>query len=126
MQTHGGSFSNSFSTCIGQQIQMDTLWLRSRQQKFTDIGNSIILQDRSRTAAKFSEKFTPYSLFSLNCKEQQSLKPAHPAKIHRTTKNDIISALQLQLKRVILSAGGVSSSKYVYVYVCVQTGFDIK
>ena len=27
---HGGGYSaNSFCTCIGQQIQMDTLWLKS-------------------------------------------------------------------------------------------------
>ena len=118
MQTHGGSFSNSFSTCIGQQIQMDTPWLRSRQlkssdignstfhleeystteqfwntlwtnsrqHKFTDIGNSIFLQVRSSIAAKLSVGFIPYSLFSLNYREQQGLKSSHPAKNHRTTK----------------------------------------
>ena len=28
------SFSNPFSTCIGQQIQLFTLWSESRQHKF--------------------------------------------------------------------------------------------
>ena len=45
MQTHGGSFSNSLSTCIGQQIQMDTSRLRSRQDKFSDIGDSTFRQE---------------------------------------------------------------------------------
>ena len=74
MQTHGSLFSNSFSTSIGQQIQMDTSWLRLRQQKFSDIGNSIFLQGRSSTAAKSSEGFPPNLLFSLNNREQQGFK----------------------------------------------------
>ena len=45
IQTHGVSFSNSFSTCIGQQIQMDISWLKSIQLKFTDIGNSTFRQE---------------------------------------------------------------------------------
>ena len=55
-------------------VLMDTSWLKSRQHKFLDIGNSIFLQERSITAAKFSEGFTTYSLFSLNCREQQGFK----------------------------------------------------
>ena len=50
-------------------VLMDTSWLKSRQHKFTDISNNIFLQERSSTAVKFSEGFTLYSLFSLNCKE---------------------------------------------------------
>ena len=45
MQTHGGSFSNSFSTCIGQQIQLFTSWSESRQHKFSDIRNSTFRQE---------------------------------------------------------------------------------
>ena len=63
MQTHGGSFSNSFSTCTGQQIQMDTSWLRSRRHKFTDIGNSIFLQERSSTGTKFWEIYSLFTIF---------------------------------------------------------------
>ena len=113
MQTHGGSFRNSFSKIqlytswfesrkpkfsdIGNSIfrkekyntagqWSDTSWLKSRPHKFTDIGNSIFLLERFSTAAKFSEGFTPYSLFSLNCREQQSLKTSTSSENHRTTK----------------------------------------
>ena len=49
----------------------NTSWLKSREHKFIAIGNSIFLQRRSGTAAKFSKGFTPYSLFSFNCREQK-------------------------------------------------------
>ena len=55
-------------------VLMDTSWLKSRKHKFKDKGKSIFLQERSSTAATFSEGFTPYSLFYLNCREQQGLK----------------------------------------------------
>ena len=80
MHTYGCSFSNSFSTCIGQQIQLCTSRSESRQHKFTDIGNSIFLGERSSTDAKFSEGFTPYSLLFLNCREQQGLKSSTSCK----------------------------------------------
>ena len=50
------------------------LWLKSRQHKCTDIGKSIFCLERSSTAAKLSKGFTPYLLFSLNCREQKGLK----------------------------------------------------
>ena len=53
MQTHGGLFSNSFSTCIGQQIQLYTSWSESRQHKFTDIGKSIFDLEEYCTAGYF-------------------------------------------------------------------------
>ena len=59
---------------LSRVVLMDISWLNLRQHKFTDTGNSIFLQERSSTAAKFSEGFTPYSLFFLNCREQQGLK----------------------------------------------------
>ena len=45
MQTHGGSFSNSFSTCIRQQIQIYSSWSESKQRKFSDIGNGTFRQE---------------------------------------------------------------------------------
>ena len=103
-----GSFSNSFSTCIGLQIQLFISWLKPRQlkmsdtdnstfhleeystaqqsrvvvehqvkpTKFTDLSNSIFLRESSRMAPKFSEGFTPYSLFSFYSWEEQ-LKSQH-------------------------------------------------
>ena len=44
MQTHGDSFGNSFSTCIGQQIQLYTSRSDLRQHKFSDIGNRIFFK----------------------------------------------------------------------------------
>ena len=44
-----------------------------RQKKYSTnshIGNSIFHQESSNAAVKFSDGFTPYSLFSLNGKEQ--------------------------------------------------------
>ena len=148
-----GSFSNSFSTCIGQQIHLytswsesrqhkfldidsstfppkeystaalfwNTLWLKSRQHKFTDISNSIFLQERSSTATKFFEEFTPYSLFSLNCREQQSLNTSKSCENSQDYKNDVFSVLWLQPKRVILLAGGVSSKKSHHFLLTVTT-----
>ena len=97
---------------LNRVILMDTLWLKLRQHKFTDIGNNIFLQERSSSAAKFFEGFTPYSSFSLICRELQGLKPAPPAKIHRATKIDILTTPWPEQKRVILSAGGVSSKRF--------------
>ena len=48
MQTHGGSFSNSFSTCKGLQIQLS--WSELRQYKFTDISNNAFRQEEYNTA----------------------------------------------------------------------------
>ena len=50
IQTDGGSFSNSFSICIGQQIQLYTSWSESRQHKFSDTGNSIFLLEEYGSA----------------------------------------------------------------------------
>ena len=50
MQTHGGSFSNSFSACRGQQIQLYTSLTESKQHKFSDIGNCIFLSEDYSTA----------------------------------------------------------------------------
>ena len=150
----GGLFSNSFSSCIGQQIQwntswsesrkhkfsgfrqqhislrriqlsraalMDTSWLKSRLCKFTDIGNSIFLQERSSIAAEFSEGFTPYSLFSLNCREQQGLKISTSCENSEDYSIHIFSAPWLEPKRVIFSAGCVSFKKSLYFLPAVAT-----
>ena len=87
------------------------LWLKSRQRKFTDIGNSIFLRARSSRAAKFSEGFTPCSLFCLYCREQQGLKTSASYENSQDYKNDVFAALWLEPKRVISSAGDVSSTK---------------
>ena len=48
--TWRGSFSNSFSTCIGQQIQLYTSWSELKQHKFSDIGNSTFYLEEYSTA----------------------------------------------------------------------------
>ena len=52
MQTHWGSFGNSFSTCIRQQIQLFTSWSESRQHKFSDVGNRTFRQEDHSTAGQ--------------------------------------------------------------------------
>ena len=59
---------------LSRTVLIDTSWSKLEQHKFTDIDNSIFLQERSSTAATFSDGFTPYSLFSLYCREQQGIK----------------------------------------------------
>ena len=44
---------NSFSTCTGLQIHLFTSWLRLRQHKFSNIGNSIFLREEYSTAEYF-------------------------------------------------------------------------
>ena len=105
----GGSFSNFFSTCIRQQIQLYTSWSESRQHKFT--AYCIFRWERSSTAVKFFDEFTPYSLFSLNYREQQSLKTSISCEYLQDYKNDVFSAPWLRLKSVILLEGDVSSKK---------------
>ena len=73
-------------------VLMDNSWLKSSQHKFTDIGNSIFLQERSSTAAKFSGGFTPYSLFPLNCRKQQVLKTSTPCKNSQDNSIHVFSA----------------------------------
>ena len=117
MQTHRGSFSNSFSTCIGQQIHrcrqqhislgriqhssvvLEHLVDKSRQHKFTDIANSIFRLERYSTVAKLSEGSTPYSLFFINCREQQGLKTSTSWEHLQDYKNDVFSILWFQPKK---------------------------
>ena len=44
---------------LSRVVLIDTSWSKSRQHKFTDIGNNIFLQESSSIAAKFFEGFIP-------------------------------------------------------------------
>ena len=92
MQKQRGSFSNSFSNCIGQQIQLYTSWSESRQQKITAIGNSTFRQEEYSSAGQVTIYFSrggptqqqsslmdilPIHYFPLTVRKSKVLKPAH-------------------------------------------------
>ena len=66
MLTHGGIFSNSFSTCIGQQIQLYSSWFESRQHKFTDIGNIYFARRGPAQQQNYLRDLLPIHYFPLS------------------------------------------------------------